>query len=100
MALQEIELEALIKAGIFQGKSEALEEALRALFTTRPQLRVEAAIQLFKDEAVTLGRAAEIAGLTRWEFEDLLAGHGLIPTVASDPAEELDHQATSESQIA
>ena len=64
MAVQELELEALLKAGIFHNRNEAVEEAFRMLFVTRPQLRVEAAIQLFKDEAVTLGRAAEIAGLT------------------------------------
>jgi predicted HTH domain antitoxin len=67
MALQDVELAALIRAGIFRSKGEAVEEALRLLFASRPQLRLEAAIQLFKDGEVTLGRAAEVAGLTRWE---------------------------------
>jgi predicted HTH domain antitoxin len=95
MAVQEMELDALIKAGIFHNKGEAVEEAVRALFTTRPQLRLQAAIQLFKDEAATLGRCAEIAGLTRWEFEDALADHGLIPNVTSATAEELERQTNS-----
>ena len=68
MAIQDIELAALIKAGIFRNKREAIAEALRLMFATKPQLRLEAAIQLFKDEAVTLGRAAELAGLTRWSL--------------------------------
>ncbi len=92
MAVQALELEALLKAGIFRSKSEAVEEAFRILFVTRPQLRVEAAIQLFKDGAVTLGRAAEIAGLTRWELEEILADRGIRRVVESDSREDLERQ--------
>ena len=90
--VQELELDALVKAGIFRSKSEVVEEALRLLFATRPQLRTEAAIQLLKDGQVTLARAAEIAGVTRWEFEEILADHGLQREVTSDSAEDLERQ--------
>jgi predicted HTH domain antitoxin len=95
MAIQDLELAALIKAGIFRSKREAVEEALRLLFATRPQLRLEAAIQLFNDEAVTLGRAAEMAGLTRWEFEAILADRGIERVVACDSAKHLERQVES-----
>ena len=85
MSVQEIQLNALLKAGVFQSRGEAIEEAVRALFTTRPQLKVEAAIQLFREGEVTLGRAAEIAGLTRWEFDTLLADRGITRVVECDP---------------
>ena len=92
MAIQDIELAALIKARVFRNKREAIAEALRLMLATRPQLRLEAAIQLFKDEAVTLGRAAELAGLTRWEFEAILADRGIERVVACDTAENLERQ--------
>jgi predicted HTH domain antitoxin len=90
MTIQALEMGALVKAGIFRSESEAVDEALRLLFVTRPQLRMEAAISLYRDGAVTLGRAAEISGLTRWEFESLLADRGIEVTVTCDPAEELE----------
>ena len=93
MAVQELELNALINAGVFQSKGEAVEEALRMLFVTRPQLRAEAAIHLFKSGEVTLGRAAEIAGLVRWEFEALLADRGIVQAIQVDSAVNLDRQA-------
>jgi predicted HTH domain antitoxin len=93
MAVQELELNALINAGVFQSKGEAVEEALRMLFVTRPQLRAEAAIHLFKSGEVTLGRAAEIAGLVRWEFEALLADRGIVRAIQVDSAVNLDRQA-------
>jgi predicted HTH domain antitoxin len=92
MVIQELELSALVKAGIFRNKTEAIKEALRLLFVTRPQLSVEAAIQLYKEEEVTLGRAAEMAGITRWEFETLLADRGIERSVTCDPVEDLDRQ--------
>jgi predicted HTH domain antitoxin len=92
MVVQELELSALVKAGIFRNKTEAIKEALRLLFVTRPQLSVEAAIQLYKEEEVTLGRAAEMAGITRWEFETLLADRGIERSVTCDPVEDLDRQ--------
>jgi len=92
MVIQELELNALVKAGVFRSKTEAVKEALRLLFATRPQLSVEAAVQLYREGEVTLGRAAEIAGITRWEFETLLADRGIARSVTSDSAEELEHQ--------
>ena len=93
MVIQELELNALVKAGIFRSKTEAIKEALRLLFATRPQLSIEAAIQLYKEGEVTLGRASEIAGITRWEFETLLADRGIERSVVSDSVEDLERQA-------
>jgi len=95
MAIQDIEIAALVKAGVFRSKKEAVAEALRLMFVTRPQLRLEAAIQLCKDEAVTLGRAAELAGLTRWEFEAILADRGIERVIACETAENLERQVES-----
>lgn len=44
--IQEMEMNALVNAGIFRNKTEMVKEALRLLFATRPQLNVEAAVQL------------------------------------------------------
>ncbi len=90
--IQELQLTALVKAKIFPSKAAAVKEALRLLFATRPQLGVEAAIQLYRENEVTLGRAAEIAGMTRWEFETLLADRGIERTVTCDPPAVLDDQ--------
>jgi predicted HTH domain antitoxin len=92
MMIQELELNALVKAGIFRNKAEGIKEALQLLFATRPQLSVEAAIQLYREGEVTLGRAAEIAGITRWEFETLLVDRGIARSVTSDPTQELERQ--------
>jgi len=90
--IQELELNALVKAGVFHSKTEVIKEALRLLFATRPQLNIEAAVQLYREGEVTLGRAAEIAGITRWEFESLLLDRGVTRSLTSDSTEELERQ--------
>lgn len=90
--IQDLELNALVKAGIFPSKTEAVKEAVRLLFAARPQLSIEAAIQLYREGEVTLGRAAEIAGITRWEFATLLTDRGVTRFITVDPAAELERQ--------
>src|SRR5262249_6556940 len=88
--MQALELDALVRAGIFASQEQGVQEAVRVLLTARPHLRVEAAIQLYKEQKITLGRAAEMGGLSRWEFRDLLADRGILVKVEAAPAEEMD----------
>lgn len=59
----------------------------KGLEITAQVSEVEAAIQLFREGEVTLGRAAEIAGLTRWEFDTLLADRGITRVVECNSVE-------------
>jgi Arc/MetJ-type ribon-helix-helix transcriptional regulator len=53
MAIQDLQLDALVKAGIFRSRAEAVAEAIQMLFVTRPQLKLEAALQLYFDGETT-----------------------------------------------
>ena len=90
--MQVLELDALVRAGIFATWEQGVQEAVRVLFIAKPHLRVEAAVQLYKEGQVTLGRTAEMAGLTRWEFRDLLASRGMTVEVEATSAEEMEEQ--------
>ena len=51
---------------------------------------VEAAIQGYLNQEVTLGRAAEIMGVTRWRLLELLAERGLRIVLEAGSVNELD----------
>ena len=91
-SFQEMEIEAIVNAGIFKDRSDVLREAINTFFAVKPKMRLEAAIQLFKDNRVTLGRAAEIAGIDRWQIKDLLADRGINIIVECDDSEEMDRR--------
>lgn len=94
-SFQEMEIEAIVDAGIFKDKSDVLREAINTFFAVKPKMRLEAAIQLFKDKKVTLGRAAEIAGIDRWQLKDILGDRGINIIVECDDSEEMDLRISS-----
>ena len=71
-AIYEQEIEAVIDAGYYSNKSEVVRDALRTLFEQKHQLRLAAAVELYKSERVTLSKAAELADMSSTEFKDIL----------------------------
>jgi len=49
------------------------DEILEGCDVTIEDIRLDVAISLYQREKVSLGKAAEIAGLNRWEFQKILA---------------------------
>ncbi len=73
----EREIEALIKAGYYASKSEAIKDAFRTLLDAKPALKLTSAIELYKAGEVSLSRAAEIAGINIEDFKQLLSNKGI-----------------------
>lgn len=86
----EKEMRALIKYGYYASIDEAVKDAFRTLLNAKPNLKTVAAIELYKEGAVSLGKAAEIAGVTTVEFKDILADRGIIREVSSRSVDELE----------
>src|SRR2546425_582712 len=53
------QFEAVVRAGLFRDRQHGMQEALHTLFTVRPQLRTEAAVELFRSGGISLLRAVE-----------------------------------------
>ncbi len=71
------EIEAIVEAGYYHNKSEVMENAIRTLFKAKTELRLTAAIELYRKEKVTLSKAAEIGGVNILEFKDILIDRGI-----------------------
>ena len=78
-----ITLEKLLP--LIQKLPKAEREQLRKSLEAESQL--DAAILLYQEDEVTLGRAAELAGIHRFEFEEALAARGIRKIVEVDSAE-------------
>ncbi len=89
-AIIEKEIRALVKSGYYGSVDEAVKDAFRTLLNVKPDLRTVAAVELYKEEEVSLGKAAEIAGVTTIEFKDILADRGIRREVGSRSVEELE----------
>jgi predicted HTH domain antitoxin len=75
------ELKAVVQAGAYTSKEEAIGHALEVLLAANAPLRIKTAVELYRQETVTLARAAEMAGLELEAFKDQLEMHQVsIPT--------------------
>ena len=83
-----ITLEKLLP--LIQKLPKVEREQLRKSLEEESQL--DAAILLYREGEVTLGRAAELAGIHRFEFEEALAARGIWKIVEVDSAEALKAQ--------
>ena len=84
--------EILVSIGKYPSKKELIEDALRALFRAKPELKMDVAVELYKKGEVSLSRAAEICGLNIEDFKELLRGKGIKISVPSIPVEEVDKE--------
>lgn len=88
--LYEQEIAAVIDAGYYSNKSEVVRDALRTLFEDKTQLRLAAAIEMYKKGEVTLSRAAEVAEMGFFQFKEILKDRGVRMEVPHQSKEEID----------
>lgn len=82
--LIEKEINALIKANYYPSMSDAIKDAFRALFEAKPNLRIISAQLLYKNNEVSLSKAAEIAGVSIEDFKEMLASAGIERVIEPD----------------
>lgn len=59
--------------------SKDLQQAIRLPPEEVPtRLKQELAIRLYEKELLTFGQARQLAGMTRWDFRDLLGEEGIL----------------------
>ncbi|MCK4525870.1 UPF0175 family protein [candidate division WOR-3 bacterium] len=75
------DLSILIEKGIYSDRDELISDAFRALLRSKPHLREELAVELYKRRKVSLSRASEICGVNIEDFKELLKEEGIELTV-------------------
>ena len=84
--------EILVRIGRYPSEKELIQDALRALLRSKPELKKDVAIELYQKNEVSLSRAAEICGLNIEDFKESLKEKGIKISVAIVPVEELDKE--------
>ena len=88
--------EAVLRVGNFPSLDDLLHHALNCwLQQAAPELRWKVAVDLYSTEQVSLGRAAEIAGLNYFVFMEKLreAGIALVDAEVKTEAQQEQQQA-------
>src|SRR5919199_5137109 len=68
----------LIERGVYKDRDALMQDALRALLRSKPELRGQLAVALYQRGDVSLTRAAEISGLDLESCKELLREAGVV----------------------
>jgi predicted HTH domain antitoxin len=89
------EINQLVKTQLFSDKQAVLRSALRALFQTRPTLRLDMVIRAYTAGDISLGKAALLMGVSHAEMQDIIVEHGaqihLGPLTAHEIRKDAEH---------
>ncbi|PKP55809.1 MAG: hypothetical protein CVT89_07550 [Candidatus Altiarchaeales archaeon HGW-Altiarchaeales-2] len=80
-------IESLIRMNIYKDVESVMKDAFRALLELKPSLKIEYAIDIYKNKKITLWAAAEKAGISMEEFKEILAARGIRVEVSSSKEE-------------
>ncbi|MHC1599520.1 MAG: UPF0175 family protein [Candidatus Methanospirareceae archaeon] len=82
--MMEKKIHALIEVKYYPSISEAVKDAFRTLFATKPTIKIISAIHLYTNNEVSVSKAAEIAGVSIEEFKEILASRGVKREIYPD----------------
>jgi len=72
------EIDAIINTGYYDNRSEFIRQAVRYFLAQKPEVRLVAAIELYRKEKITISRAAEIAGVSFSTIKEILQDEGIL----------------------
>jgi predicted HTH domain antitoxin len=83
------EIEQLVKSRLFPDRQAVLRSALRALFQIRPEIRREMVVRAYAGGEISLGKAAEMLGVSHEEIKDIIVESGVEIHLGPSTVDEL-----------
>jgi predicted HTH domain antitoxin len=71
------EVNQLVKTGLYPHQQAVFRDALRALYTVKPQIKLKLIAFAYSNGEISLGRAAEILGVSQEEVKEILWETGI-----------------------
>jgi predicted HTH domain antitoxin len=69
--------DALVRGKFYSTKNELFDDALKTFFEFKKDMRIAAAVELYKTDEMSLSKASELAGVSTEEMKDHLANSGV-----------------------
>ncbi|MDQ1328117.1 MAG: hypothetical protein QG641_1402 [Candidatus Poribacteria bacterium] len=81
-------LKGLVDSGIYESEEIAINEALNLLLKENPEYRMKLALYRYQNEDISIGKAAQIAGVCWEDMRDELNKHDIPLRLAPRTIEE------------
>ena len=85
----------LSRAKLYSDEQSVIQDALRYLLQARPVLRLEMAIYRYQTGAISLGKAANLAGVSFEQMREMLSNRGIELHLGPETQEEAKAELTT-----
>ena len=82
-----------VDAKLYESEEDVIQDALRHLLRARPGLRINLAVHCYETEALSLAKAASLAGISWAQMKDILAERHIQPRLGVETIEEAEKEA-------
>jgi predicted HTH domain antitoxin len=82
-----------VDARLYPDEPALIQDALRHLLRARPGLRIELAVHKYRVGAISLAKAAELAGISWAQMKEVLLEKGVAPLLGPDNLDEARDEA-------
>ncbi len=69
--------QSFVEANIYQNEEAVVQDALRHLLRSRPELKIQLAVYQYRKQNVSLEKAANLAGVSWAQMKDILTEQGI-----------------------
>ncbi len=69
--------DALVRGKFYSTKDELFDDALKTFFEFKKDMRIAAAVEIYKTDEMSLSKASELAGVSTEEMKDHLTKAGV-----------------------
>ncbi|MEW6097114.1 MAG: UPF0175 family protein [bacterium] len=90
-----LKVKDFVKSGLYKDENEVIQDALRHLIQIHPDFKIKLAIDRYKRESISVGKAANIAGVSLEQMKDILISNGIQPRLGPETIEEAEDEVTT-----
>jgi predicted HTH domain antitoxin len=83
-----LNVQDLVDAKLYDSKEAVIEDAVRHLLRSRPDLRIQVAIHRYLNESLSLAVTANIAGVSWVQMKEILLERGIQPRLGPQTIDE------------
>ncbi len=67
----------LVALGLYGNEQDVIDDGIRHILRSHPEYKIEIAIKKYREEEASLGKAADIAGISLEDMKELLRTRGV-----------------------
>ena len=72
-----IKTKEFVNLGLYESERDVIQDGIRHILRSHPEYKIEIGVEKYKHKKISLGKAADIAGVSLEEMKEILNSRGI-----------------------